>query len=288
MPPTRPPTHSKKGKRPNHNHSQPEPAAAATPGVQKLKAALRQTRRLLAKDKLAADVRVETERRLRALEADLAEAEAARKERALAVRYHKIKFFERQKLVRKISQTKRAISTLQEVIGEGKKTKEQRKELKTLQATLGELRVDLNYVLHYPRSKKYISLFPPEVRKRSGKHGSDSDEDGDNAGSEDGHESDDGGGGGEKDSSATDAQREALRADIRARMASGELSAEPEVGMDARPAGGSKSSTGGASGVKSGTRSGGGKSGGKAQREEEDAPMEDAFFGEDGESDGDT
>ena len=65
----------------------------ALPGVQKLKSALRQTKRLLAKDSLAADVRVETERRLKALEADLAHAEQSRKERHYAAKYHKIKFF---------------------------------------------------------------------------------------------------------------------------------------------------------------------------------------------------
>jgi hypothetical protein len=44
-------------------------------------------------DNLAADVRVETERRLKALEADLEAAELGKKERTLAVRYHKVKFF---------------------------------------------------------------------------------------------------------------------------------------------------------------------------------------------------
>ena len=38
-------------------------------------------------------MRVETERRLRGLEAELQQAEAAKKERAFALRYHKIKFF---------------------------------------------------------------------------------------------------------------------------------------------------------------------------------------------------
>lgn len=44
-------------------------------------------------DKLAADVRVETERRLKSLEADLETSERRRKERSLAMRYHKVKFF---------------------------------------------------------------------------------------------------------------------------------------------------------------------------------------------------
>lgn len=44
-------------------------------------------------DNLAADVRVETERRLKALEADLERAEVNRQERTLATRYHMVKFF---------------------------------------------------------------------------------------------------------------------------------------------------------------------------------------------------
>ncbi len=81
-------------------------------GMSKIKSALRQTRRLLSKvqrswifnlrdlvcthmqqDALGADVRIESERKLKALEADLAVAERANKERALATRYHKVKFF---------------------------------------------------------------------------------------------------------------------------------------------------------------------------------------------------
>ncbi|KAG1767482.1 hypothetical protein EV702DRAFT_1146805 [Suillus placidus] len=123
------------------------------PGVQKIKSSLRQTRRLLAKENLAADVRVETERRLKALEADLARAETARKERTYAMKYHKVKFFERQKLVRRIKQVKRDL------------TSAQGKEKTKLEGELESLRVDLNYILHYPKTRKYISLFPPERRQ---------------------------------------------------------------------------------------------------------------------------
>lgn len=42
---------------------------------------------------LGADVRIEAERKLKALGADLVVAERANKERALATRYHKVKFF---------------------------------------------------------------------------------------------------------------------------------------------------------------------------------------------------
>ncbi|KAJ3912276.1 hypothetical protein F5877DRAFT_27475, partial [Lentinula edodes] len=122
------------------------------PGVQKIKSAMRQTKRLLAREKLAADVRVTSERKLKSLEADLAKAELGRKERALSTRYHKIKFFERQKIVRKIIQTKRKLSEADSSNQE------------VLETELHERRVDLNYITHYPKTKKYISLFPPDVR----------------------------------------------------------------------------------------------------------------------------
>lgn len=142
----------------SYSSKPPRPRAHedALPGVQKLKSALRQTKRLLAKDNLAADVRVETERRSKALEADLARAEHSRKERQYATRYHKVKFFgefaatqpddelstktfflylERQKVVRKINQTKRSIAT------------SEAEEAGELESALADLRVDLNYIL---------------------------------------------------------------------------------------------------------------------------------------------
>jgi len=99
---------TKQGSRKRRNLTTPKEGAA--PGVSKIKAALRQTRRLLAKvralirrknlhalrtqqEGLRADVRIEAERKLKALEADLAAGERANKERALATRYHKVKFF---------------------------------------------------------------------------------------------------------------------------------------------------------------------------------------------------
>ncbi len=190
-------------KRPQHKKHPAPPtshpsSSNVVPGVQKIKAALRQTRRLLAKDKLAADVRVATERRLKALEGELAQAEQARLERTMATRYHKIKFFERQKITRRIAQVKKQLEGATE-------KKEQRK----LEARLEELRVDLNYVLHYPKTKKYISLFPPEVRQ-GGK-------DAEQVARE------------EKEKTETDRQREEVRKWVTEQMEAGALSGEPEV-----------------------------------------------------------
>ncbi|KAJ6534028.1 hypothetical protein DFH09DRAFT_1043627 [Mycena vulgaris] len=215
--------------KPKSRHPKPAQESGAAPGVQKLKSSLRQTRRLLAKDNLAADVRVETERRLKALEADLEVAEQGKKERTLAVRYHKVKFFERQKVVRKLNQTKKKIATT---------------DTPELQATLHELRVDLNYIMHYPKTRKYISLFPPELRK------------------------------GETQELASDAGREEVRAWVRAQMAGGELSAEPELHLDSRGGGGAVDW----GGEKKKTKK---KAGGTEP--EMDVEPEDAFFGDDDE-----
>ncbi|KAH9067519.1 hypothetical protein EDB87DRAFT_1552906 [Lactarius vividus] len=175
-------------------------------GVSKIKSALRQTRRLLAKEGLAADIRVESERKLKALETDLVAAEKAKKERALATRYHKAKFFDRQKLIRKIKQTKKRL----EEDGVSSKVR------KALGAELFELRVDLNYVLvrlfkhlcNYPRLEKYISLFPPDVRQTEGAAAPVHSVGG---------------------SSATDDKREALREWVRGQMRAGEMASEPET-----------------------------------------------------------
>ncbi|KAH8110443.1 hypothetical protein DFH11DRAFT_1621532 [Phellopilus nigrolimitatus] len=116
--------------------------ASDLPGVQKLKSALRQTRRLLEKDTLAADVRVETERRLRALEADLETAVRNRKERTLATKYHKVKFFERKKVSRKIKQVKKELAA-----AEADSSASSKKAPTQLEHALFELRVDLHYIL---------------------------------------------------------------------------------------------------------------------------------------------
>ncbi|KAI0684861.1 hypothetical protein C8T65DRAFT_748451 [Cerioporus squamosus] len=153
--------------------------------------------------KLTPDVRVATERRLKALEGDLALAEQARLERTIATQYHNIKFFERQKVGRRIAQVKKHLQLA---------VAPEKKERRKLEVRLA-LRVDLNYVLHYPKTKKYISLFPPEVRQ-GGK-----DKDAAQVARE------------EKEKSETDRQREEVRKWVRKQMEAGALNREPEIEM---------------------------------------------------------
>lgn len=123
---------------------------------------------------------------------------------------------DRQKLLRKIRQTKRQL--------EDEKTSS--KARKALKAELFDLRVDLNYVVvrfsivvqlafftcascqNYPKLEKYVSLYPPKVR--SGEGGAAPVHSG-------------------ASSSVTDEKREKLREWVRERMHAGEMSSEPET-----------------------------------------------------------
>ncbi|WFD04877.1 18S rRNA maturation protein [Malassezia vespertilionis] len=92
--------------------------------------------------------RIDAERRLHALERELESKQQAQKERTLASRYHKVKFFERQKLCRRIAQLRRARN------GDVDK-KAAKKKLAALQT----LRMFLHYVMLFPHDKRYVALF---------------------------------------------------------------------------------------------------------------------------------
>ena len=78
---------------------------------------------------------------MRAMELELEERMQSNKERHFATRYHKVKFFERQKLMRRLRQLRRE------------------PESRQVRAQLFEHRVFLNYVLHFPADRRYVSLF---------------------------------------------------------------------------------------------------------------------------------
>ncbi|WFD28555.1 18S rRNA maturation protein [Malassezia nana] len=120
-------------------------------GANKIKSLLRQTKRLLSKESLAPGVRIEAERKYKALEHELEVRTQSNKERTMAARYHKVKFFERQKLVRRIRQCKRALAS--------------NERAKPWRTKLFESRVMLNYVLHFPAHQRYVALFADRERK---------------------------------------------------------------------------------------------------------------------------
>jgi hypothetical protein len=80
-------------------------------------------------------------------------------ERKRAVRYHKVKFFERRKVERKID-------TVTKKLSQEKKDEVKAKELRE---ELARLEDDLIYVMYFPKAKKYISLFAQVDEKTKAK-----------------------------------------------------------------------------------------------------------------------
>ena len=103
---------------------------------------------MLAREGLPEKVRLEKTRELEALTGVAVENKQSERERKMAVRYHKVKFFERVKLTRSIEKLERDNPG-------GERSAE-------VDAQLARLREDLHYVLNFPKGYKYVSILKRE------------------------------------------------------------------------------------------------------------------------------
>ncbi|KAG0322444.1 18S rRNA maturation protein [Dissophora globulifera] len=118
-------------------------------GAAALKKKLRDTLRLLSKNpKMPADIRLEHERRIEALKLQIAEKQVDQTEQKMVTKYRMIKFFESKKADRKIKVFERQHPNWES-------NDEERKELDSL-------KLDFAYIQHFPKTQKYISLYPTE------------------------------------------------------------------------------------------------------------------------------
>ncbi|KAF2173350.1 hypothetical protein M409DRAFT_62873 [Zasmidium cellare ATCC 36951] len=125
--------------------------------VNELKSTVRSLRRLLERsdDQLPAGIRIEKERALQTAERDLRDAEKAKKRSDVIGKFHKIRFFERQKAERRLKKARRAVREAEEE-GEG----EGDVEVGLLRRKVEDAEVDLNYAMFFPLEREYVSLFP--------------------------------------------------------------------------------------------------------------------------------
>ncbi|CCE65574.1 hypothetical protein TPHA_0L02230 [Tetrapisispora phaffii CBS 4417] len=135
-------------RRRNNAGSSLEMAQFIDAGVNKIKKRIRDIERLLKKkgDILPDTVIVEKERTLEALKIELENAHLQQKIKQNAKKYHMIKFFERKKAMRKYKKAAKAI--------------EDDSDNKEKQAELLKTKIDLCYVVNFPKSEKYIALYP--------------------------------------------------------------------------------------------------------------------------------
>lgn len=139
---------NKSNRRHNGMGSALEMAQFLDAGVNKLKRRIRDIERLLRKKKdvLPDTVLIEKERTLDALRMELESAELRTKAKKNASKYHMIRFFERKKALRRYNKTSKELE-------EDPKNKSLKKQLK-------ECKYDLCYVVNFPKTEKYISLYP--------------------------------------------------------------------------------------------------------------------------------
>ncbi|KAG0016405.1 18S rRNA maturation protein [Entomortierella chlamydospora] len=101
---------------------------------------------------MPADIRLEHERRIEALKLQIAEKQVDQTEQKMATKYRMIKFFESKKADRKIKVFMRQHPNWES-------NEDEKKELESL-------KLDLAYIQHYPKTQKYISLYPkPAARE---------------------------------------------------------------------------------------------------------------------------
>ncbi|KAG2178176.1 hypothetical protein INT43_003429 [Umbelopsis isabellina] len=116
-----------------------------------IKKKIRDTNRALQRDNLSAKVKIELERKLKALKFHSSEKMIDDVERNNAKKYHMVKHFERTKVNRKIKKAEKEL-----------KEADTDKAKKEAQKTLAELSIDLNYISHFPNTEKYVSLYPSQ------------------------------------------------------------------------------------------------------------------------------
>lgn len=103
-----------------------------------IKKMIRDTTRLLNRPNLPADLRREQERKLQALKVSLVDRQQAETERQMAVKYRMVKFFERKKALRRLASAQASKDS----------------------EAVSQAQLDLAYILHFPKDRKYISLYP--------------------------------------------------------------------------------------------------------------------------------
>lgn len=120
--------------------------------VSQVQKQLRGIQRLLNRPDLPPDARAKQEAAIAKLNESLGGAKRRRLESHRSTKYHKVKFFERQKCDRRIKQ---ATKKLLAATDEG--------ERRALEEQLEALRADMQYIRYYPPEHKYISLYSLSV-----------------------------------------------------------------------------------------------------------------------------
>ncbi|KAK6871567.1 rRNA-processing protein EFG1 [Candida tropicalis] len=147
---------AKTAKKPRHKTSRGasiQVAESMGSGSAKIKKKIRDIERLIKKNpNLPADKKIEYDRGLKALQVELKNSQVQNKAKIISKKYHMVRFFEKKKATRKLKNLRKEFEEISKT-GVRKDIKKARKQLKH-----GE--IDLAYVILFPKTEKYISLYP--------------------------------------------------------------------------------------------------------------------------------
>jgi hypothetical protein len=157
-------TNSRKRQKPS-NLSGSKSFKKARP-INDLKTSIRNLRRLLdrapdastGKEALPPKIRIAKERELASAQHELAESQSAEARSKMIARYHKVRFFDRQKATKRLKRARKAMKEVEDDAAE--------RERLALEAD--ECEVDVQYAMYYPLDVAYVALYP-SVRKAEGK-----------------------------------------------------------------------------------------------------------------------
>ena len=123
------------------------------PKKQSIKNQIRNIKRFLNRKGAELDESIKTDqnRKLKALEAQVQDNHKKEKVKKLAIKYHKVKFFEKKKVLRKIKKFTKALVAMDDSSDSAGK----KKMTKDLEAAKDMLL----YIEYFPKESKYVSLF---------------------------------------------------------------------------------------------------------------------------------
>jgi hypothetical protein len=108
-------------------------------------------------------VRISKERELASAQHELAESQAAEKRSKMIARYHKVRFFDRQKATKRL---KRARKAMKEVEDDAARREELAREA-------DECELDVQYAMYYPLDVPYVALYPSHKKVEGQEEDSD-------------------------------------------------------------------------------------------------------------------
>ena len=131
------------------------------PKKQSIKNQIRSVKRFLSKAETSGDTEriVHLKHKLHGLNSEHQRRQVVEKEKKYARKYHKVKFFERKKVLRRRKQVQAKINAA--VVGNATK------DVGALKKKLSELDDQLDYIQYFPKQQKYISLFAKDDKNSS-------------------------------------------------------------------------------------------------------------------------